>query len=194
MRAAIYARVSTSRQELDVQLAQLRAYAARQGWQVVVERADVASGVVERQALDAMERLARSGAVDVVLVAGLDRLGRSLVDVVTRVDRLSRAGVSLVSLREGFDFTSPAGRLQLGVLAAVAEFERELIAARTKAALERLRAQGRRFCRPRLSVDVELRPGETLSAAARRLGVSRRTVARRVGKRVGPTDDVPRLS
>lgn len=196
MRAAIYARVSTEGQDLAVQLEALRSYSRRQGWTVLVERAEVASGAAERAGLEALERLARARAVDVVLVAGLDRLGRSLVDVVSRVDRLSRAGVALVSLREGFDFTSAAGRLQLGVLAAVAEFERELISQRTRAALERRRARGVRLGRRRLELEgeLELLEGETLEAGAARLGCSRRTLARRMGKNGGANSTPPDAS
>ena len=125
MRAALYARVSTLDQEPENQLAELRRYAAARGWEVA-EYVDhgVSGSEARRAALDALLRDARRRRFDVLVVWRLDRLGRNLRHLVTLLDDLQALGVAFVSLGEGIDCTTPAGRLQLHILAALAEFER----------------------------------------------------------------------
>ena len=106
----------------------------------------------------------------------LDRLGRNLRHLVTLLDELQALGVSFVSLNEGIDATTPAGRLQLHVLAALAEFERARIAERVKAGLARARRNGTRLGRPRLPALVPT--GLTVRQAADAWGVSKSTAAR----------------
>ena len=79
----------------------------------------------------------------------LDRLGRSLKHLVTLLDELQALGVGFVSLGEGIDLQTPAGRLQLHILASLAQFERERIAERVQAGLQRAKRQGRTLGRPR---------------------------------------------
>ena len=78
----------------------------------------------------------------------LDRLGRNLRHLILLLDELQAVGVAFVSLSEGIDATTPAGRLQLHVLGAIAEFERERIKERVLAGLQRARKQGKRLGRP----------------------------------------------
>ena len=82
----------------------------------------------------------------------LDRLGRNLRHLILTLDELTALGVSFVSLGEGLDTTTPAGRLQLHILGAIAEFERARISERVKAGVERARRQGRRLGRPEREV------------------------------------------
>ncbi len=116
-----------------------------------------------------------------LVVWRLDRLGRNLRHLILLLDELAAVGVAFVSLAEGIDATTPAGRLQLHVLGAIAEFEKDRIRERVLAGLQRARAQGRRLGRPRTRVPVE-RILEVASlpvtAAAQRLGVSRSTLKR----------------
>ena len=110
-----------------------------------------------------------------------DRLGRNLRHLVTLLDELQVIGVSFVSLNEGIDCTTPAGRLQLHVLAALAEFERARIAERVSAGLARAKRHGTRLGRPEKIVpDAVLAPVRGLSVreAAKRLGVSPTTAYR----------------
>ena len=92
-----------------------------------------------RPALDRLVADAKRRKVDVVVVWRLDRLGRSLKHLVTLLDELQAIGVGFVSLGEGIDLATPAGKLQLHILAALAEFERGRIAERVKAGLVSVR-------------------------------------------------------
>lgn len=95
----------------------------------------------KRPAMAALLQYVREG--DTVVVVAIDRLGRDTIDVLTTVEALRQKGVSVVSMREGFDLATPAGRLMLTMLAAVAELERENIKARQMAGIERARAEGK---------------------------------------------------
>jgi hypothetical protein len=122
---------------------------------------------------------------DVVIVWRLDRFGRSLRHIVTALDELHARRISFVSLGEGIDLSTPAGKLQLHILAALAEFERARIQERIHAGIARARAQGRRLGRkPRIHPksaafeDVVLNLTLYGREAARRLGVAPETVNR----------------
>jgi DNA invertase Pin-like site-specific DNA recombinase len=122
----------------------------------------------------------------------LDRLGRNLKHLITLLDELSAIGVAFVSLAEGIDATTPAGKLQMHILGAIAEFERGRIVERLKAGLERARAQGVRLGRPRRRVEPE-RLAEVVGLpereAARRLGIPRSTFQRFVRAHAVPAVD-----
>lgn len=182
MRAAIYARVSTFDQEPENQLQELRRFVAARGW-TGTEFVDkgVSGAKDKRPALDALVTAGKRRQFDVLVVWRLDRLGRNLRHLILLLDELSALGVAFVSLAEGIDATTPAGRLQLHVLGAIAEFERERIRERVLAGLERARRQGRRLGRPKSRPPVERLAsveGLTLSAGAEQLGVSLSTLKR----------------
>ena len=148
-KAAIYARVSTLDQEPENQLAELRQYVTARSWTAVEYVDKGVSGAKDRRpALDALVQDAKRRRFDVLVYWRLDRLGRSLRHLVTLLEELQALGVSFVSLGEGIDCTTPAGRLQLHVLAALAEFERARIAERVTAGLARARMQGRQAWPP----------------------------------------------
>lgn len=184
MRAAVYARVSTNdgRQTCDNQLLELRRYIEARGWEAVEYVDSGVSGSREsRPALDKMLTDAKRRKFDVVVCWRLDRLGRSLKHLITLLEDLQALGVAFVSLAEGIDATTPAGKLQMHILGAIAEFERERIRERVMAGLRRAKAQGRRLGRPKAVVpvdrvqDVRNLP---IDEAAVALGVSRSTVKR----------------
>src|ERR1700751_2610057 len=85
---------------------------------------------------------ARRRRFDVLVVWRLDRLGRNLKHLITLLEELQALGIAFVSLNEGIDATTPAGKLQMHILRAIAEFERARIAERVKAGLQRAKAQG----------------------------------------------------
>lgn len=177
MRAAIYARVSTQDQTIANQLPDLHAYVAARGWTVAREYIDHGiSGAKERRpALDDLVKDARRRRFDVLVCWRLDRLGRNLRHLVLLLDDLQAVGVTFVSLGEGIDLGTPAGRLQLHVLAALSEFERARIGERVKAAHSRARAQGIHIGRPAHRVtpaDLQRTAHLSLRAASRELGVS----------------------
>jgi DNA invertase Pin-like site-specific DNA recombinase len=182
MRAAIYARVSTFDQEPENQLQELRRYVEARGWTATefVDRG-ISGSKDKRPALDAMLRDCKRRKVDVVVCWRLDRMGRNLRHLVTMIEELQSMGVAFVSLGEGIDCTTPAGKLQLHILAALAEFERSRLRERVMAGLARARAQGVRLGRPRREIDPERLAsvaGLPTREAARRLGVPRTTLQR----------------
>src|SRR5207247_2208956 len=186
-RAALYARVSTPDQTPENQLSVLRSFAAARSWDAREFMDHGVSGTKERRpALDAMLAAGRARKVDVVLVTKLDRLARSTHHLVTLAKELQALGVDLVVLDQAIDTTTPAGRLLFHVLAAIAEFERDLIRERVIAGVRRARAQGRHLGRPRKHhVDAEraralIAEGRSLRAVARMLGTHHTVVARAV--------------
>jgi DNA invertase Pin-like site-specific DNA recombinase len=182
MKAAIYARVSTFDQEPENQLQELRRYVEARGWsgQEYVDKG-VSGAKDRRPALDQLIADAKRRRFDVLICWRLDRLGRNLRHLVTLIEELQTLGIAFVSLGEGIDCTTPAGKLQLHILAALAEFERARIQERVMAGLARARAQGVRLGRPRRRIDSERLAtvaGLPEREAARRLGVPRSTLQR----------------
>src|SRR6187551_2329816 len=128
MKAAIYARVSTLDQEPENQLHEIRHYVQARGWPALEYADRGVSGAKDRRpALDQLLADARRRRFDVVVCWRLDRLGRNLKHLITLLDELQALGVAFVSLAEAIDATTPAGKLQLHILAAIAEFERDRI-------------------------------------------------------------------
>jgi putative DNA-invertase from lambdoid prophage Rac len=182
MRAAVYARVSTVDQEPENQLQELRRYVLARGWTIAEYVDRGVSGAKDRRpALDELITDARRRRFDVLVCWRLDRLGRNLKHLITLLDELQALGVAFVSLAEGIDATTPAGRLQMHLLGAIAEFERERIRERVLAGLQRARAQGRKLGRPFSRPPIEglqRVAGLPVPVAAERLGVSRSTIKR----------------
>src|SRR5688572_23417035 len=182
MKAAIYARVSTVDQEPENQLQELRRYLQARGWTGVEYVDRGISGAKDRRpSLDSLVKDAKRRRFDVLVCWRLDRLGRNLRHLILLLDELHAVGVAFVSLSEGIDATTPAGRLQLHVLGAIAEFERARIAERVKAGLVRARAQGRKLGRPERHVPEERLAtvrGLSVREAAAKLGVSPATAHR----------------
>ncbi|BBX39598.1 recombinase family protein [Mycobacterium simiae] len=178
-----YTRVSTVAQTLDQQNEALEAAGATKTF------SDTMSGARDdRPGLAALMQYVREG--DVVVVWKLDRLGRNMLHVLATVKELSDRGVKLISISDGIDSSTPAGRLMIGVLGSLAEYERELIKERTALKRKASRASGTKFGRPRKVGDVEhiatakrmQSDGHTGKAIARYLGVSRATMYRYFAK------------
>lgn len=185
LRAGVYARVSTVGQTTANQLGALRVFAEARGWLITEFVDDGVSGAKERRpALDALLDAVRRRRVDVVACVKLDRLARSVHQLVALGQELEALGVDLVVLDQQIDTTTPSGRLLFHMLAAIAEFERDLIRDRVIAGIRRAQAQGRRFGRPRQHhVDVGrartlLAEGFSLRGVARALGVHPTAVSR----------------
>lgn len=179
-RVALYARVSTlAGQSPEMQLVELREYAARRGWHVVEEYVDhgVSGSKESRPALNRLMADAKQRNFDVVAVWKIDRFGRSLKHLVNALADLESLGVSFVSLKDSLDLTTASGRLLFQLVAAMAEFERSLIQERVRAGIRNARNKGRRLGRPRLEVDrarvMRLRAsGASLRAISEQLGIS----------------------
>jgi DNA invertase Pin-like site-specific DNA recombinase len=95
---------------------------------------------------------------DILIVWKLDRLGRSLKELIETVNELAARGVELRSLKEQIDTTTPTGKLMFHIIAALAEFERDIIRERTQAGLDAARARGRKGGRPKAT--STLHPGQ----------------------------------
>jgi DNA invertase Pin-like site-specific DNA recombinase len=179
VKAALYVRVSTTdRQHPDMQMGELREYCRRRGWEIAGEYTDAGiSGAKEkRPQLDRMLAECRARKVDAVVVWRYDRFARSLKQLVNALDDFRTLGIEFVSIHDGCDTTTAQGRLMFGIMASLAEFERELIRERVRAGLDAARARGKRLGRPRCDVDrkriAELRAqGRSWRAIARELKV-----------------------
>lgn len=185
MKTAIYARVSTKdgRQDTENQLRQLRTFAATQGWNVVDEYVDRASGKRgDREQFQKMFAAASRREFDCLLFWSLDRLSREgTVKTLNHLERLNDYGVNYRSFTEQYlDSTGMFKEAVIGILAAVAKQERVRLSERTVAGLERARAQGRVGGRPKVE-DAEPK----LVAKVGRLrsqGKSIRSIAAEIGK------------
>jgi DNA invertase Pin-like site-specific DNA recombinase len=138
-----YARVSTNDQDLSMQISALR----RAGVHDDNIWSEHVSGVKAKRPQRDMALLdARKG--DVFIVYKLDRLGRSFRELLEMTDDMERRGIGFRSLTEGFDTTKPAGKLLFHMLGALAEFERGLIAERTRDGMAEAKRQGKRLGAP----------------------------------------------
>jgi DNA invertase Pin-like site-specific DNA recombinase len=132
-----YARVSTEGQNLDLQIEALRKAGVLPD-NLHVEKVSGASK--RRPELDNAIKDLRDG--DTLVVWRLDRLARSMRELYARLDQIYGKGAGFRSLTESFDFNTATGRFVLGILGLVAELERQIIAQRTKAGIETIRAKG----------------------------------------------------
>lgn len=151
MTAAIYARVSTQDQRCDLQLTELRGYAARSGWDIAEYVDQGVSGTKRsRPALDRLMQDGRLKKFGVVLVWKLDRFGRSLQQLVDNVQVLDNLDIRFVAVTQSIDTDqrSPMGKFLMHLFAAFAEFERDLIVERVKAGVAEARRQGKHCGRP----------------------------------------------
>lgn len=185
MNVALYVRVSTVDQHTENQVPDLERFAVARGWTITQIYTDhgISGSKEKRPGLDAMMRDARRRRFDALLVWRLDRLGRSLRHLVNLLDELHHLSVAFVALNQGIDTTTPAGRLQMHMLAAFAEYERASIQERVRAGLARVRASGQILGRPRAAGPFDrLVAGDVTdqshAAAARTLGVSVASVKR----------------
>jgi DNA invertase Pin-like site-specific DNA recombinase len=184
---AIYTRVSTDHQTTENQGRELRAIAARMGWDIVNiyrdEGISDAKGRDERPAFDALCQDAARRQFDMVMAWSVDRLGRSLQDLVGFLSELHALGIDLMLHQQRLDTTTPAGKAMFQMMGVFAEFERAMIRERVKAGLDRARAQGKRLGRPTIDARTEtairkaLRKGDAgIRKIATRLGVGTGTV------------------
>jgi DNA invertase Pin-like site-specific DNA recombinase len=185
MRAAIYARVSTTNhgQDVTLQTRELQQFAQARGWEIAGEYVD--SGVSgtkdSRPELNRLIADAHKRRFDVVCVWRFDRFARSVSHLLRALETFKALGIDFVSFSEQMDTSTPAGKMVFTVLGAVAELERSLIVERVRAGLRNARAKGKRLGRPRVTVDasrIATLRAEGLSWAkiGERLGVSEGTV------------------
>ena len=184
-RTFAYCRVSTFDQSTENQVQEIEAAGFGVDRKRVV--AETVSGSVAAMVRTGFAKLVdRLEAGDVLVVTKLDRLGRNALDVRSTVEMLAAEGVRVHCLAlGGVDLTSAAGKMTMGVIAAVAEFERDLLIERTQAGLQRAKAAGKALGRPAaLSADQQAfvrskrAEGVSLGVLAKQLGVSRAAIQR----------------
>lgn len=188
VRAAIYCRVSTHDQRCDRQESELKSYAARCDYHLVQIYRETGSGAK----LDRVERgrvleLARARKIDIILVSELTRWGRSTIDLIDSLTQLKSWGVSLIA-QNGFQFdlSTPHGKMIAGVMASLAEFERDLLKERVRSGIANARAKGKIFGRPKGGKIADecdrinkLRgAGMSVRAIAKEVGLSKTSVAK----------------
>jgi putative DNA-invertase from lambdoid prophage Rac len=184
-RKFLYARVSGTEQTLANQLAEVTAAGFDVDPKHIV--AETISGSVSARERPGFQRLLnRLEAGDILIVTKLDRLGRNAMDVRATVDKLDNRRVRVHCLALGaVDLTSPAGKVAMGVITVLAEFERDLLIERTHAGLKRVRESGKTLGRPtalsaeeQACVRQRIANGESLSALAREYKTTRQTIMR----------------
>lgn len=184
-RVFAYARVSTSDKFTNNQVAEISAA----GFEIPPSRmiAETVSGSVAAHQRPGFQKLLNKlEPDDILIVTKLDRLGRNAMDVRATVDDLADMGVRVHCLALGeVNLCSPAGKMTMGVIAAVAEFERDLLIERTLSGLARTKAEGNALGRPKApsqgqqqEAKMRIANGETITAVAKALKTSRAIVMR----------------
>jgi DNA invertase Pin-like site-specific DNA recombinase len=189
MTTAIYVRVSSRKQDQASQLPDLERFAATVEGVVKWYRDKVTGKTMDRPGWKALEQDMRSGKVTRIVTWRLDRLGRTTAGLTALFEELVARKVGFVSIREGFDLTTPAGRMMAGVLASVAQYETEVRGERTMAGQEVARSKGKHMGRPKgISTPIKVNPdqriavvrmhaeGESIAAISRTVGLARNTV------------------
>ena len=158
-RVTLYARTSMADQNLDTQLMALRDYCNRMGYQVIGEYLDTGfSGKDEKR--PEFERLLadlRANKIECLMVYKLDRIGRSLKHLLNLFEEFKSRNIEFISFTQNINTDTPEGRMFWHMLGVFAEFEREMIVARTIAGLERAKRQGKALGRPKGSKDKKRR-------------------------------------
>lgn len=192
-RTFAYCRVSTADQTTDNQVREIEAAGfAVEPKRVVTETVSGSTPAMERKEFARLVDRLENG--DILVVTKLDRLGRNAMDVRSTVEGLAHEGVRVHCLAlGGVDLTSPAGKMTMGVIAAVAEFERDLLIERTRSGLTRAKASGKALGRPsvlsaeqQITIRKKRSEGMSLGALAKEYGVSRSAI-QRVEKRAHST-------
>jgi len=175
-----YARISTDEQNLNLQLDALE----HAGCEKIFKDEGVSGAATTRPGLD--EALSTLHAGDVLTVWKLDRLGRSLPHLIAVIEELQKKGAGFKSLSENIDTTTAGGKLIFHIFGALAEFERSLIAERTKAGLQAAKKRGKKLGRPMRLTQEQIKHAEkmintgqqTTSGMAELYGVDRTTLYR----------------
>lgn len=188
-RVFAYSRVSTNDQTVENQILEIKAA----GFDIEPHRmiTETISGSTPMQNRFGFRRLLdKMEAGDILVVTKLDRLGRNSLDVTGTVLKLQDIGIKVHCIAlGGVDLTSPAGKMTMNVLNAVAEFERDLLIERTNAGLARAKSQGKELGRPKslnpaqkLQIAKQYEDGTSIASLANIYDVSRATVMRAIGR------------
>ena len=193
-RVAIYARVSTKDQSVDMQLNDLDRYSKERGLRVFKTYKDNGiSGTKEtRPALSELMNDAKKRKFDIVLVWRFDRFARSTKHLVTALYEFRNLGIDFISYQENIDTSSPLGEAIFTIISAMSKLERDIIAERIKGGLRKARANGKRLGRPNSDVDISKvieykEQGKSIREIANEMGIHRSKVERTLKQGVSKT-------
>ena len=189
-RVAIYCRVSTAEQNIEMQLADLRRYCTSRGWTIFKEYLDIGiSGFKEnRPGLSALMADAKQRLIDIVLVWRFDRFARSSSHLALALDEFGHLGIDFVSYNEQLDTSGPMGKAMFTIIGAMAELERGITVERIRGGLRRAKEKGKTLGRPQVTISQERltdmqQRGYTIRKMAMALGVPRSTVHLKLSKK-----------
>ena len=154
---ALYARVSTNKQTNENQILSLKKYAADKNLTFDLYE-EVESTRKTRPVKASLMHKLRNGEYSALVVYKLDRFARSFTELILDVDELVKKDVGFISISEQLDFSTATGQLHFRILSAFANFERDLISARTKEGIARAKQQGKILGRPKGAKDTKPRP------------------------------------
>ncbi|MBW2969481.1 recombinase family protein [Candidatus Woesearchaeota archaeon] len=145
MKIAIYCRVSTNEQDADKQEHICREYCNRNNIEIYNVYKDIISGAKQsRPGFNKLLKDMRLYRFNTIMVTKLDRIGRSLSHLLSLFDEFNKKGINFIAVTQNIDTTTAAGKLQLQIMGAFAEFERNIISERTKEGLRRATGVGKR--------------------------------------------------
>lgn len=186
---AIYVRVSDKSQDLASQMPDLERWVKAQGVPVKFYTDKFTGKSMDRKGWNQLEADYRSGKIKTIVIWRLDRLGRTAKGLTALFEELNTLKVTLVSIREGFDLSTPGGRLFANMLASVAQYETEVRSERQLAGIAVAKAAGKHLGRPKgIHTATKVTPeqaeqvkklkadGTSVAAIARATGLSRPTV------------------
>ncbi len=193
-KVAIYVRVSTKDQSVDMQLNDLERYSKERGLSVFkIYQDNGVSGTKEtRPALSELMNDAKKRKFDIVLVWRFDRFARSTKHLVTALYEFRNLGIDFISYQENIDTSSPLGEAIFTIISAMSKLERDIIAERVKGGLRKARANGKQLGRPTGDIDInkviEYREqGISIREIAKEMGLSRGKVERTLKQGVSKT-------
>jgi len=183
MKIAVYIRVSSEDQNTEIQKEQCLAYCKMKGWSdIEIFEEKMSSASFNRPQFKAMLDKALLKEVNVVLFWKFDRFSRSLRELIDTMALLESHGVSIVSISESLDTTTSSGRLMVHIIGAFAEYERNLIAERTRIGREKAMSKGVKFG-PKIRISAPMvksmrKSGMTFKKIAKKLKFSKSGVYR----------------
>ncbi len=183
-RVAVYVRVSTKDQSVEMQLNDLERYSKERGFNVFMVYKDNISGTKNtRPGLDHLMNDAKKRKFNMVLVWRFDRFARSTKHLVNALYEFRNLGIDFISYQENIDTSSPLGEAIITIISAMAKLERDIIAERVKGGLRKAKANGKRLGRPKNEVDANKvidykRQGKSIREIAKEMGIHRSKVER----------------
>ncbi len=157
-KVAIYTRVSTNDQSVDMQVSDLRRYCEQRGFEIYKEYSDqgVSGTKDKRPALDELMADARKRKFEAVICWRFDRFARSTKHLVTALEEFCHLRIDFLSFQENIDTSSPLGKAVFIIISAIAELERNIIVERVRAGIRKAKEKGKRLGRPKtLNLDVD---------------------------------------